>query len=515
MPIAKFEMPDGRIGRFEVPEGTTPEEAQSLIADSMAEQPAQENQIPQWGQENPRLYSAAQTARQYGAPILEGLGMVGGGLIGAPAGPVGAVGGAGLGYGMARELVGAADVALGNKPRQELSEQATQAAKNVLEGATYEAGGRVLGDVIGAVGKMIPESVKATPEKIATFLRAKEAGYVVPPSQMRPTWATRALESISGKAETGQIASLRNQEVTNKLVRESLGISPEVPLTQKSMETYRAAQSAQGYDPVKQLGNIDLGQQFNQSLNAIQKANTGKGTIKAAENPQVTELVDSYRTGKNTIVDSNDAIDAIRKLRESAKSANAKGDFELAKTNLDIANAYEDAIEASLQAANKTELLQGYRTARQNIAKSFDVEKAFKEGSGNVDAKKLAELLQGKKYLSGGLKTAAEFGNVFKQAARTPEEMGSPAVGALRPWASTALAGAGGSMLGVPGAIAGGAIGMAAPAAARSVLFSPAMQARLAQTPQPAMTAEMLRRYAPNAVRVMPATINQFTDNQQ
>lgn len=74
MPIAKFEMPDGRIGRFEVPEGTTPEEAQSLIADSMAEQPAQEKQIPQWGQENPRLYSAAQTARQYGAPILEGLG---------------------------------------------------------------------------------------------------------------------------------------------------------------------------------------------------------------------------------------------------------------------------------------------------------------------------------------------------------------------------------------------------------------------------------------------------------
>lgn len=32
MPIARFQMPDGRIGRFEVPEGTTPEQAQSLIA---------------------------------------------------------------------------------------------------------------------------------------------------------------------------------------------------------------------------------------------------------------------------------------------------------------------------------------------------------------------------------------------------------------------------------------------------------------------------------------------------
>jgi hypothetical protein len=35
MPIARFEMPDGRVGRFEVPEGTTPEQAQSLISQSI------------------------------------------------------------------------------------------------------------------------------------------------------------------------------------------------------------------------------------------------------------------------------------------------------------------------------------------------------------------------------------------------------------------------------------------------------------------------------------------------
>lgn len=38
MPIARFEMPDGRIGRFEVPEGTTPEQAQALIAESLRQQ---------------------------------------------------------------------------------------------------------------------------------------------------------------------------------------------------------------------------------------------------------------------------------------------------------------------------------------------------------------------------------------------------------------------------------------------------------------------------------------------
>lgn len=36
MPVARFEMPDGRVARFEVPEGTTPEQAQTMIAQMLA-----------------------------------------------------------------------------------------------------------------------------------------------------------------------------------------------------------------------------------------------------------------------------------------------------------------------------------------------------------------------------------------------------------------------------------------------------------------------------------------------
>jgi len=36
MPIARFQMPDGRIARFEVAEGTTPEQAQTMIAEQVA-----------------------------------------------------------------------------------------------------------------------------------------------------------------------------------------------------------------------------------------------------------------------------------------------------------------------------------------------------------------------------------------------------------------------------------------------------------------------------------------------
>lgn len=35
MPVARFQMPDGRVARFEVPDGTTPEQAQAMIAQAM------------------------------------------------------------------------------------------------------------------------------------------------------------------------------------------------------------------------------------------------------------------------------------------------------------------------------------------------------------------------------------------------------------------------------------------------------------------------------------------------
>jgi hypothetical protein len=47
MPIARFEMPDGRIGRFEVPEGTTPDQATSLIEKYLSEQKQPEPKKPE------------------------------------------------------------------------------------------------------------------------------------------------------------------------------------------------------------------------------------------------------------------------------------------------------------------------------------------------------------------------------------------------------------------------------------------------------------------------------------
>lgn len=96
-----------------------------------------------------------QAARPFVAPLLEAGGAIAGGLVGTPMGPAGIVGGAGLGYGIAKEGLEMADVAMGVKPRRQGIAQVAEPVRNVLEGATFEAGGRVAGPLIAqGVGKL-------------------------------------------------------------------------------------------------------------------------------------------------------------------------------------------------------------------------------------------------------------------------------------------------------------------------------------------------------------------------
>lgn len=70
MPIAKFEMPDGRIGRFEVPEGTSPEQAQSMIAASLGgQQPKKEMSWSEVGKQ--ALMNAPSSLMNVGKSVVE------------------------------------------------------------------------------------------------------------------------------------------------------------------------------------------------------------------------------------------------------------------------------------------------------------------------------------------------------------------------------------------------------------------------------------------------------------
>lgn len=89
MPIARFEMPDGRIARFEVPEGTTPEQAQAMIEAEMPKisaMPAAAQASPAQTQSQPEQVptepSFMQNVAQGAGNLLAG-GVRGAGSIGA------------------------------------------------------------------------------------------------------------------------------------------------------------------------------------------------------------------------------------------------------------------------------------------------------------------------------------------------------------------------------------------------------------------------------------------------
>ena len=131
-------------------------------------EPTPEDLTPQWAGEYPNLYGVAGAAREMLGPVLSAAGLVGGGMVGGastgPAAPAGAVAGAGLGYGMAENVLRQADVALGNrKPYDNLIEAGQQTGRDVATGATYEMGGQVIGSAIQPAVRFIAPAMQRFP----------------------------------------------------------------------------------------------------------------------------------------------------------------------------------------------------------------------------------------------------------------------------------------------------------------------------------------------------------------
>jgi hypothetical protein len=92
------------------------------------------------------------------APTVEMAGAVGGGLLGTPLGPMGAVGGAGLGYGIAKEALQLGDVYFGGQQPRQGAQVFTEPAQNILEGATYETGGRAIAPYVAPAIQKVTET---------------------------------------------------------------------------------------------------------------------------------------------------------------------------------------------------------------------------------------------------------------------------------------------------------------------------------------------------------------------
>lgn len=359
--------------------------------------------------------------------------------------------------------------------------------------------------VVGAgVSRLMPKATQ-TPEMASAINAAREAGYVIPPTQANPTLLNRVLEGTAGKLTTAQNASARNQEVTNKLAARSLGLADDTPITPELLSNIRAT-AGDAYEAIANSGLIrpklyagltdtgmlKMSSKYSEALDDIAKPfiTAAKGFPESTPSP-VIDLVNSL---KSNSFDASSAVSMIKQLRTGADDAFRSGNTDVGRASKSIANLLENTVEDHLKKTGSADLLKEFRNSRQLIAKTYSIEKALNQTTGSVDAAKLAGQLQKGKPLSGELRQAAQFAQAFPKAARTPEQMGS--LPQLSPLDVTAGAGIS-AILQNPAYLA--TLGVRP--AARSAALSPYVQNRLVQNPNDiSQLLEILRTATPPAM---------------
>jgi len=180
--------------------------------------PSQPTQVRQ-PQELTTGQKVYQNIRNIAAPTLEAAGAIGGGLLGTPLGPAGIVGGAGLGYGIAKEAINLGDIYLGGQAPRQGAGLFTEPAKNILEGATYEVGGRLAGPLIQkGVNKVI--DIGATSQLKAANIARESLGKDLPN-------VLEKLKNAPQNASVAEITASFDNPTWQALIKEALDRDPQ------------------------------------------------------------------------------------------------------------------------------------------------------------------------------------------------------------------------------------------------------------------------------------------------
>jgi hypothetical protein len=376
------QLADGRL--LEFPDGTDPQVIQNtvkrLIAGASSEIPGQRAAAPA-APAQPELTTGQkiyQAVRPYVAPTVEALGAVGGGLVGGGAGTVlgpvgtatGAVGGAGIGYGMAKELLELGDVYLGGKPRRQGAAQFVEPVQNIVEGSTFEAGGRVLGPVLAkgvgkvmdlrnistnkasdivrnALGPDLPQVLNALKASQGTGQSAAQATAQInsPTFQALVQRATerdprflRALEQSQGEVSLNALARLAGgttateTRAASKVAKETLKdiTSParQAALTRANqgqrvaaLEAEAGEQAAGAASKVQQVRNLESGK--NKAIDAYYKYGVDDATGQIVPTQQAAHMGNLAKDAERWAAN---AADASLDLGQGAQFAQAAAD---------------------------------------------------------------------------------------------------------------------------------------------------------------------------------------------
>ncbi len=340
-----------------------------------------------------------------------------------------------------------------------------------IPGGAIPAAGSMVAEKIGGpawapVGAMLPSAATMAYNELrapslakqeaqnqvrdATLKDARDAGLKVIPSSVQTNPVLNAAESLGGKAAIKQQLQLDNLQTVTAMARKDIGLAENAPITMQALEGRRKVIS-QPYAEVAAI-SPSAGYFLRELRDARQKA---------------TQFWKEYETQKTV-----SSLENFKALEAKAK-------------------AMEQRLEVEAVKVGKPDLVPQMRQARQDLAKTWDVERALNLGDGTVDAQVLGRLYDHGAKLSGGLETIAKFATSTPGRQVTGAPSGTPGVSKMN-WAASGLLGTGGlAALGPLGAAVGATAPFVAPPAARSVLLSDIYQRNFARPNyDPAMLPE-------------------------
>jgi hypothetical protein len=252
--------------------------------------------------------------------------------------------------------------------------------------------------------------------------RAIAEGATLPPTQVNPSLLNRLIEGISGKQQTSQIASVKNQQLVNEQARKALNLAPDVEITPLVLQQFRD-QKGLAYDALRSNPTYYADKQFFADLN---KETARLQSMKTLDVKTELDLLNNLKVMNFT---GDELVNSIKRLRDSSKtnsSALASAENkDLGKAQKFAAQQLEALAERNLTNFNQPDVMKNFKQAREDIAKSYTIEKSLNAVTGNVSGSDLGNLARQGKIVPAELQTLANAAGAYPTAFQNVARIGS------------------------------------------------------------------------------------------
>ena len=339
------------------------------------------------------------------------------------------------------------------------SELASAAASNV------KAGTRLAFDkpLTAREQRLSSEDYQRGPQ-IEAAQDAQRLGLAIPPELAQPGVSSRLLSSVAGEEGPARLSKVNQQNVRRVALNE-LGLKPDTQLN--SVEPFKAArnQVAAPYNKVRQLPTMIADDVTISALDALMPDSTLIGANTSTK--AITGIITDAKKKVSQGINGNDLLRNVEQLRKRSRKVynNKSADvaaLDRADVEMGVANVLESMIESNIF---NPKLLDEFRGARKQMAKSYAYQDATDLNTGFVNATKLSERTSKDNALTGDI---AAIGRV---AGNFPDAFGGASKELLfNKFRRAGLAGTAGGLAGYAiGDGIGGAIGAAAGAAGATI----------------------------------------------